>query len=179
MRNIMKFKKRYILLLVIVIAFPFYYNQHGWRLNPWAATRLVWDEANPNHIGQTFTITAPAIYRRIPESLPIPVRKIGITNEISLLKNQIIPNKSVGFFMEIKPSMIFTIEKTYWIRLNWWAKGFSWDYKAAIVSDENKHRYIFYFDDFKYSNRTVLNKVKIEEIKQSFWKFNKIEIAYE
>ena len=63
--------------------------------------------------------------------------------------------------------------------MNWWAKGFSWDYKAAIVSDENKHKYIFYFDDFEYSNRFEFYKMKNTKIHQPFWKINDIEIAYE
>ena len=175
----MKFKKWHLLILVFIAIFSIFYNQYGWRLNPWASARLVWDEANPNFVGQTFIITAPAIYKRIPESLPIPTRKMGVENEISLLKNQISPSKPDIFSINIKPSIVFTIEHTYWIRLNWWDKGFSWDYKAAIVSDENTQKYIFYFDDFKYSNRTEFYKSKANEIKQPFWSFNKIEVAYE
>jgi hypothetical protein len=156
----MKIKKRYLFLLVIFIAFPFYYNQYGWIWNPWAAPRLVWDEPNPELIGKTFSITVPATYKNEAESIPDAIRNQGIALVITLDSGQPIPNKPYGDYYRIQSSDMLTIQKTYWIRINSWSKGFHAENKFAVVSDKNKQQYIFNFLNFHDTTRPEYIKFK-------------------
>lgn len=175
----MKFKKRYIVLLALVIAFPFYYYQYGWIWNPWAAERLVWDEPNPELIGQTFSIAVPATYKDQPEFMPESVRSLGVKYVITLDTGQPIENKPFGEYYRIQPSDIFTIKKTYWIRINSWAKGFNTEKKFAIVQDDKNRSLIFNFLDFHDTNRTSYVNFKKQQDNKSPWEFKKIETINE
>jgi hypothetical protein len=175
----MKIRNRYLFLIVIIIVFPFFYHQYGWRWNPWASTRLVWDEPNPELIGQSFSITSSAIYRTMIESQPIPVRKMGIANQISLDKNQIISNKPDGVFVRIQPTDVFTIEKTYSTQLTEWKKMSRSERKIAIIKNTDNLKFTFNFPDFEGTNRPDFSKIEDAELNASPWNFKNAEIAYE
>jgi hypothetical protein len=173
----MKFKKRYVLLLALVITFPFFYNQYGWIWNPWAAERLVWDEPNPELIGQTFSITVPATYIIDLEAGDGPVGKQGVTRVITLDIGQPL-NKPSGQYYRIQPDDVFTIQKTYWIRINGWAQSFHSPRKIAIVIDKNGQKYIFSFMSFFGTNRPDFSKIETAELNTSPWDFKNAEILY-
>jgi hypothetical protein len=173
----MKIKKRYILLLAASIVFPFYYHQYGWIWNPWAAPRLVWDEPNPELIGKTFSITVPATYTIDSEAGDGPIGKQGVTRVITLDSGQP-SNKPSGQYYRIQTADEFTIQKTYWLRINSWDKGFYTDKKFAIVSDIKNQSYIFNFLDFYDTNRPEYVHFKKLYDNQSPWEFKKQEIAY-
>lgn len=175
----MKFKKRYILLLVLVIAFPFYYNQYGWIWNPWADKRLVWDEPNLELIGKTFSITLPATYKYEPESVYAPIRKLGVAHVITLDMGQPIENKPYGQYHRIQPVDVFTIQKTYWIRINAWSKSFHSEKKIAIITDKNGQTYIFNFMNFFATNKPEYTKFEGVESNMSPWDFKNAEIPYD
>lgn len=174
----MKIKKRYPLILTFIAIFAIYYDQHGWVWNPWASTRMVWAEPNPKLIGQTFSITAPAIYREIIESQPIPLRKMGVVNDISLDKNQIVANKPGGFFKRIQPLDVFTIEKIFWTELSVWKQLGAQGRVYAIVKNTNNLLFTFDFDDFQDTNRPELRDYHYEVETPSIFHFQKNEIAY-
>lgn len=179
MKDSMKIKKHYLLLLIFAIIFPIFYNQYGWIWNPWAAERLVWDEPNPELIGQTFSIAVPATYKDQPEFMPKSVRNSGATHVITLDTRQPTENKPYGQYYRIQPTDLFTIKKTYWIRINSWSKGFHTEKKFAIVHDSKNKLYIFNFLDFRYTNHPEYVSIKQSYDNQSPWDFKVTEIINE
>lgn len=175
----MKIKNRYLFVLAIVVAFPFYYHQYGWIWNPWATERLVWDEPNPELIGKTFSITVPATYKSEAESVPTAIKKLGVVHVITLDTRQVIENKPDGLYYRIQSTEIFTIQKTFWLRINAWDKGFYTEKKFAILSDNKNQTYIFNFLDFRYTSQPDYIKFKKIYDNQSPWEFKNSEIAYE
>lgn len=203
----MKLKKQYkflliaIALLLATASFSIYYIGYGWGDNPWADERLVWDAPTPQLIGKKFSITGRAAYKNEIRSLPSPVKKLGVISYINAdpgNEQLCIPNdkspkpdKDGNFVVScdntkiiapilIEPTEVFTIEKTYWIRHNFWSVSFHSDYRVAIITNKNGAKFVLDFLDFHVTNESELEKFgdEIRNIKWSYWNLFNTEIAY-
>lgn len=173
----MKIKSKYVFSLVAITAFALFYNQYGWVWNPWANHRLVWDEPNPELIGQTFTITAPATFTIDTAASDGPIGTQGVTRFITLDSGQPL-NKPSSQYYRIQPNDVFTVQKTFWIRINAWSKAFHGDRKTAIVIDKTGQKYFFNFLDFHDTNQPENLNIEKKERDISPWNFKKTEILY-
>jgi hypothetical protein len=173
----MKIKVRYILLAAFAALSAYVYWKYDWRWNPWAAPRLVWEEPDPTLIGQTFSITVPAAYRCAYE-LPTPVKEMGVECDIdfdpkpipipsaediakanqesrydSKTKTFSAPAVSSTSGQYIQPTLIsknevFTVERTYWIRINYLAQIGPGDKRFLIMKSSNLKLYSMRVSDF-------------------------------
>jgi hypothetical protein len=193
----MKIKKKYIFILVAIVGFSMFYDRYGWVHNPWADNRIAWDDPNPKLVGQTFSITGRATHNTAIDYLPISVKKAGViayiltnpenvtgcsaanTKTIALGNGSF--SSSCGKWETITPNLIlptetFTINKTYWIRINWWSKSFHSEYMNAVISDRKNKKYTISFRDFKYTNRSDLVEFEKNSEYQSPWNYKNTEI---
>ncbi len=82
----------------------------------------------------------------------------------------------------IKPTDIFTIEKTYWIIKTHWMHDFSSSGKYAIVQNTDNQRFIYRFHDFKYNTTNHTDYAAYEDfgnLMQQGWKYINLEILNE
>jgi hypothetical protein len=173
----MKFNRRHVLLLsatiLLIIALQKVYYQYGWIWNPWEGPRIVWDEPNPALIGQTFSITRPASFVAL-ESVTSELKEQKIGYLLMLNRGQPMNNLE-GEYKPVKSDEVFTIKKTYWVRLNAWSQSFRSQSKVAIVGDDNGRTYLFTFLDFAGTNRPELFRIQSAELNASPWDFRYAE----
>lgn len=184
-----------IILTLTIVGFLLYYIGYGWTANPWADERVVWDGLISDVAGKTFSITGRAAYNIQTELLPLPVKNLGYVsgsvianplNSTDCISLQPANSNMVGCDITktrqpelIKPSELFTIQKTYWVRHNFLSGAFSSDYRVAIISKKNRDYFIFHFRNFDITNKPELKYLEDSNKKNHNWNYSRTEIAYD
>ena len=204
----MKIKVRYILLAAFAAFSAYIFWQYDWRWNPWAEPRLVWDQPDPTLIGQTFSITVPAAYRCAYE-LPTPVKEMGVECDIDFDPKPVpIPSaadiakadqesrydsktktgsapaviSTSGQYIQptlISKNEVFTIERTYWIRINYLAQIGPGDKRFLIMKSSNSNKFLMNIFDLRLTSKPDLYAHEYDHTHTSSNAIANGQIAYE
>lgn len=147
-----KSQKKFIILAIITLGIGFcFYTASQPR-------KVEWEANNPQLHGQTITFDLPLAYRTVVSEVYFGAEGIPYENLLRVDRPNITESSKKGKWVEIDNGAKFKISRSFWIRKNWWEKGFASETRHLVLEDQSGTKSVLAFWDLRYSSRPDLEK---------------------